>query len=119
MDPKLISELKTRLEKEREIVDEQLKGFAKKDRAIKGDWDAKFPRFSPGHTLEEEADEVEEYENLKAIEYALELKLNEINQALERIEKNNFGKCQVCHKEIETERILAIPETKTCNQCKK
>ncbi len=45
-------------------------------------------------------------------------KLNEIDEALKRIEEGVYGKCIVCGKEIEEKRLLAIPEAKKCIVCK-
>lgn len=119
MEQKLFEELKNRLEKEKKILEEQLRGFAKKDRAVQDDWDTKFPRFSPSHSLEEEADEVEEYGNLLPVEGALETRLREVRLALERMDKGNYGQCQKCGQPVSTERLLASPEAKFCDKCKK
>ncbi|MEZ0323007.1 MAG: TraR/DksA C4-type zinc finger protein [Hydrogenothermaceae bacterium] len=40
--------------------------------------------------------------------------LNQIDQALERIEDGTYGLCEVCGKEIEEERLEAIPWTTLC-----
>jgi RNA polymerase-binding transcription factor DksA len=123
----LIENLKERLEKERKTLEKELESFAKKDKALKGDWDTLFPNFKVSN-LEEEADEVEEYENLLPVERALETKLSQINSALEKIKqaakgeprqgRGKYGICEKCNKEISEERLEVIPETKTCGQCK-
>jgi DnaK suppressor protein len=45
-------------------------------------------------------------------------KLQEISDALKRIEDGVYGKCVVCGKPIEEKRLLAIPEAKMCIMCK-
>lgn len=40
--------------------------------------------------------------------------LNEIKQALERIENDHYGQCSVCGNEIEKDRLKAVPETNLC-----
>ncbi len=45
-------------------------------------------------------------------------KLQEISDALKRIEEGVYGKCVVCGKPIEEKRLLAIPEAKMCIVCK-
>lgn len=45
-------------------------------------------------------------------------KLQEIDEALKRIEEGIYGKCVVCGKEIDEKRLLALPETKMCITCK-
>lgn len=40
--------------------------------------------------------------------------LDEINRALHRIKEKSYGHCRVCKKEIEHERLEAIPWATTC-----
>lgn len=42
-----------------------------------------------------------------------------IDDALEKMEKGNYGRCDVCGKEISLERLEAIPYTTLCLDCKK
>jgi DnaK suppressor protein len=39
-----------------------------------------------------------------------------VNRALARIELGEFGSCEVCGKEIEVERLEAIPWTSVCSK---
>lgn len=119
MKKEKIESLKERMKKEKEHLEEMLNSFAKESGSVPGDWKTKFPDFKTEGTLDEEADEVEEYSSLLSIEKTLETKVQNINEALEKIENNSYGKCSVCNKEIEEERLNLIPETKTCNKCKK
>ena len=116
---KMTEEIKDILEKEQKSLKESLGGFAKRNPNNPEDWDTRFPNFRAGGVLDEEADEVEEYTSLLPIEKTLELKLQNINKALEKIKKGNYGKCEECGKEIEEERLKLIPETNLCNKCKK
>jgi RNA polymerase-binding protein DksA len=43
--------------------------------------------------------------------------LEEINAALERIEKGTYGRCRECQKEIARERLRALPFTPLCVDC--
>lgn len=43
--------------------------------------------------------------------------LTMIDQALERLEKDEFGICQICHKEIGKKRLQIIPWTPYCISC--
>jgi DnaK suppressor protein len=47
-----------------------------------------------------------------------QVKLQEISEALKRIEEGVYGKCVVCGKSIEEKRLIAIPEAKKCIVCK-
>jgi len=120
MDKNLLNELKTRLEKEGANIEKELTRFAKKDENLKGDWDTLFPHSdseSGSGSLEKEADEVEEYTTLLPIEHGLETKLKNINLALGKIEKNDYGKCEKCEEEISEERLKAVPEARFCLKC--
>ena len=44
--------------------------------------------------------------------------LKHLNLALVRIENKTFGICQACGKEIDHERLNAVPHTQTCVDCK-
>jgi RNA polymerase-binding transcription factor DksA len=44
----------------------------------------------------------------------LEPQLNEVREALERIDKGTFGICTVGGEAIEKERLEAIPSARTC-----
>ena len=123
MQKKILLELKEKLEKEKAAIEEQLKRFAKRDEKLKGDWDTIFPKFDGGEAggaaLEKAADEVEEYSTLLSIEHSLELKLKNIDLALEKIERGKYGRCEKCGKEISEDRLKVSPEARLCLKCKK
>lgn len=122
MNKELLNELKQKLEKEKIALEKELKSFADKDKELKDDWDTRFPNFGEGSSsfdLEKEADEVEKYATLLPIEYVLEVKLRDVNSALEKIEQNkDYGKCEKCQKEIGEKMLVVSPETKLCLKCK-
>lgn len=123
MNADLIQELKTCLEKAKSAMENELKKIAKKDEKLPGDWDTRFPQFSDNETgsgaLEKAADEVEEYENLLPVEQSLELRLRDIDLALEKIQKGQYGKCETCGKDIPEERLRVYPEARFCLGCDK
>src|SRR4051812_30413122 len=43
--------------------------------------------------------------------------LREINDALDRIERGTFGRCENCHREIPRERLEALPYARYCILC--
>ena len=116
MEKELVEKLKQDLEKEKSVLEKELKSFAKEDKNIEGNWDAKYPSKERGD-LGEEADESQEYENLLSLEQNLELKLKDVNSALEKIANNKYGACEKCGKDIEEERLLAYPQGKLCISC--
>jgi len=122
MDKKLLEELKNNLEKKRTELRDELGKFAQEDKEIKGDWDTKYPKAnggSGGQILEDAADQVEEYVTLLPIEHNLEIRLQDINLALEKIKKDKYGKCEGCKKNIPKERLKIYPEAKLCSKCQK
>ncbi|MGI6697376.1 MAG: TraR/DksA C4-type zinc finger protein [Clostridia bacterium] len=46
-------------------------------------------------------------------------RINQIDQALERIERGDYGKCALCGGEIGFERLKTQPEADTCLKCSK
>jgi DnaK suppressor protein len=122
MDQKSLLKIKLKLEQEKKEIEERLKKFANKDKNLKDDWDTRFPSFngkeSGNVSLEQAADEVEEYSNLLPVEHSLELKLKNINSALKKIKLKKYGICDKCHKKIEEKRIKAYPEAQHCLKCK-
>jgi len=44
--------------------------------------------------------------------------LNYLEDALQRIEKGDYGRCSTCGKLIEKERLEAVPHASQCLQCK-
>lgn len=117
MDQKLQTELKQLLEKNKATLENELKSFAVKNKDS-DNWETKYPHEENCDDIECETDEVEEYENLLPVEHALELKLKDVNLALEKIGKGSYGICESCQKEIEKERLQIVPEARTCNNCK-
>lgn len=45
--------------------------------------------------------------------------LYEIDEALYRIEKGEYGLCEVCHNKINDERLQAMPYARMCIDCKR
>jgi DnaK suppressor protein len=128
MKNSFLKEIKEKLEKEKLSVENELKKFAKEDENLRGDWDTRFPKFGGGEAggaaLEKAADEVEEYVTLLPIEHNLELRLKNINLALEKIQKptvhtqGEYGICEKCGKEIPIARLEAFPEARFCIKCR-
>jgi len=120
MNKKILNTLKEKLEKQKASIEGELGKFAKRDEKLKGDWDTKYPKSNGGagsQVLEDAADDVEEYATLLSIEYNLELRLQDINLALEKINKGGYGKCEKCGKKILEERLKIHPEARMCTKC--
>ena len=70
---------------------------------------------SPSDT-NEEADAFEAYEENSGILNELEIRYNNVKDALKRIENNTYGLCEVCGEKIEPDRIDANPAATTCKK---
>lgn len=49
-----------------------------------------------------------------AVQDQLDDRLSEVNAALERLEEGNYGRCEVCGRQIDPERLEARPATRYC-----
>jgi len=116
MNKEAFEQIKEKLKVKKGQLEQELSSFATKDPALKGDWDTKYPRVPEGD-LEDAAGEVEEYSTKLHIEFSLENQLKEVNAALERIAKEQYGMCANCAKEIPQQRLLAMPESRYCMEC--
>ena len=72
-----------------------------------------------GETFEEEADEAEEYSKNLGIKQVLKERLLDIKNALDKIARGAYGKCEKCGKEIEPKLLEVNPESRYCKNCKK
>ncbi len=69
-------------------------------------------------SLDENADEVEEEANRLAIAGTFKDRVNEIDAAINKIRKGEYGMCETCKGEITENLLDVIPESKQCEQCK-
>jgi RNA polymerase-binding transcription factor DksA len=69
--------------------------------------------------FDEEKNEAEELENDLSIARDLKKRVNEIQDALDRLENNKFGICIQCQKEIGEELLEIDPAKPLCLTCQK
>ncbi len=108
--------IKDKLEKERDVLLEQLKGIGKMNPKT-GEWEA-IPedlgyRDADSNDM---ADRFEDFESRSSMLPVFEERLGNILNALKAINKDSFGKCKVCKKDIETARLEANPAARTCKK---
>jgi DnaK suppressor protein len=113
MKKELIEELREKLELQKNSIQKELKSFASEDPNLKHNWDTRYPNREDGDK-DDEADEVQEYDNMLSLEHSLELKLKDVNVALEKVKEGTYGICEKCGKEIEKERLMVAPEARFC-----
>ena len=112
-----IDQTKVELEAEREKLENELKGVATKDPLNSSNWDPSLgERENSSADENEAADAIEDYEGNTAITNSLESRFGDIVIALNKIELGKYGLCEVCEKEIESDRLEANPAARTCKE---
>jgi len=106
---------KTKLEAEKALLEKELLTVGRRNPDNPADWQATPAVMDILKADEnEKADTIEEFETNTAILKQLEIRYNNVKDALERIAKGTYGKCSVCDKEIEADRLEANPAATTC-----
>lgn len=74
------------------------------------------PREIPPPDWDEEAEYM-----TRAVDYELSEEereeLVEIDRALDRIDRGRWGVCEACGQEIDSDRLVALPEARDCLRC--
>jgi len=115
MDKKTLQKIKDELLARKKQIMDDLENVAHQTKNKKGN-EAIFPKF--GDKDEENAMEVSEYSTHLATEKVLESSLRDINNALDRIKKGDYGVCKYCGQDIGEKRLLARPTASACVSCK-
>lgn len=102
--------LKTKLLQEQEAIVKQLKDLGEVP---------DMGSDTEGEVFEQEADEAEEYSKNLGIKQELKVRLLEIKNALDKMAKGEYGKCEKCGMEIEEAILKVDPESRYCKHCKK
>jgi len=71
-----------------------------------------YAKDSQEQSIERENDQV-----VEALDENIRTELNQINTALARVEKNEYGICAVCDDPIPVARLEALPYTDRCVSC--
>lgn len=119
MEKGKLEQLKRKLEERKAKIESDLSSIAQKDERVKGDYDTRFPDFGTLQSTDESALKLAAYESTLPIEYALELRLADVNRALEKIAKKEYGICESCDQEIDPRRLEIMPEARICLKCQK
>ena len=108
--------IKEKLEKERDMLLEELKDMGKYNSETK-EWEA-IPQEQnfPQADQNDMADRFEDFEARSSMLKVLESRLDNIMQALKNLNKESFGKCEVCKKDIEMTRLEVNPAARTCKK---
>ena len=104
--------IRLRLEKDRKRLTEQLEQV----RASRPTENRR--EGSPFGKREEEATETAELENRMAMEKRTLDQLAEVDNALAKFDKENYGICENCGQPIGLDRLEALPQAPLCMNCK-
>ena len=107
---------KTRLEEEKGRLEQELATIGRKNPSNPGDWEAVPQKTGLEPDPNDRADQMEEYSENNAILTDLEIRYNEVKDALARIDNGTYGLCKICGKEIEADRLDADPSADTCKE---
>jgi RNA polymerase-binding transcription factor DksA len=117
MNKKDIEYFKDKLQKERTLLEDELKSVGQTDPDNPGEWKATSADNEVDSADENDvADRFEELEENEMIINQLEPQLNEVIAALVRVEQGKYGLCSVCGEVIEKDRLEANPSAKTCKK---
>ncbi|MCC7004639.1 TraR/DksA C4-type zinc finger protein [Candidatus Nomurabacteria bacterium] len=106
---------KKALEEEKVKLESELKTVGRINPENPEDWQATPGDVETSHSDEnDEADSIEEFENNTAILKQLEIQINEVKHALQKIDDGSYGTCEVSGEPIEVERLEANPSARTC-----
>ena len=106
---------KEKLEEELALVEKELEEVGRKNPDNSADWEAEPANFDVDTADPSEmADKMEEFEGNAAVLKELEIRYNDIKDALAKIEKGTYGICEVSGQPIEEDRLIANPAARTC-----
>ncbi len=112
-----VQHFKEKLEAELAQVEGELQSAGRLVNPATGDWEGTAPEMDtmpPQAEANEAADKIEEFETNRGITDNLEARWKEVKHALEKIDRGNFGTCEVDGGDIEPERLAANPAARTC-----
>ena len=106
--------IKEKLEKERDTLLEDLRGMGRLNSDTL-EWEATPEELdAPQSDENDKADRFEDFEARSSMIKTLEPRLKNILKALKGLNRESFGKCEVCKKDIEMTRLEANPAARTC-----
>lgn len=114
MNKKELEYWKGKLLKEKDLLEEELKTVGRVNPSNPNDWEPVPATMDVDNADDNEmADMIEGYEGNTAILKQLETQLNEVKDALKRIEVGTYGVCEISGEIIEKERLEANPAART------
>ena len=110
-----IADLKVKLENEHALLIAQLKEVGRINPDNPKDWEpVAAPLNISQAEIEERASDITSFEDRSAVEFELEKRFQEVEQALLSIEDGSYGLCVICKEKIEGARLEVNPAAPTC-----
>jgi|SRR3989344_3328332 len=109
-----IKHFKQKLETEKARLESEMGSVGRRNPSVPNDWESIPSETGMEPDIADQADVVIGRESNTAILADLEARYDTILSALARIEKGDYGKCEVCGTKIEEERLEADPSATTC-----
>jgi len=116
LDAASLKQIKTDLLKRKEQIKKDLADLARKDSHETDNRSTAYPEY--GDKPDENAQEISEYSANVVTEKVLEDSLEDIDGALNRLEKGTYGICKYCQRPISVKRLQARPTASSCVACK-
>lgn len=108
--------IKEKLEKERDLLLEELRDMGTLNPET-GEWEATPEEQAvPEADQNDMADRFEDFEARSSMTKTLAPRLADVLKALKDLNKESFGKCAVCKKDIESARLEANPAARNCKE---
>lgn len=95
---------------EKKQLEHELASFA--DKQAGGDYKTRYEDF--GDEDDDNAEEYRQHEIQLSLEKKLESALNDVQDALKRIDTGTYGTCEVCGEAIKLERLEVYPAARFC-----
>jgi len=112
-----IKYFENKLREEFSLIEKELNEVGRKNPDNKADWEAEPAEMNTDSAdSNETADNIEEYEGNTAVLKELEIRFNDVKDALAKIEKGTYGLCEVDGSPIEEERLIANQAARTCKK---
>jgi RNA polymerase-binding transcription factor DksA len=99
---------------EKESLEKELETIAQPMAGDPGQWEAVQKDVQTEPDLHDQADQLDQYQENRAIVDVLNPRYQQVCKALSRIEEGTFGICEVGGEEIEQDRLEADPSATTC-----
>ena len=107
----VLQELRTQLDSEKLRLEQELARIANPT-GTPGEYETRFEDI--GREDGDSETETEQYIDNIAVENTLEQKLQDVIEALDRMEDGSYGKCVECGDAVAIDRLRAYPSAKIC-----